>query len=73
LLGTLSDKPSALDGLEKDTILGSLDAPPRFDEVEDMTLDELTDDIKHFDKYVYGCSSIRDLVSTSTTIPLGFN
>jgi hypothetical protein len=47
--------------------------PPRFDDVENMTQDELTEEIKQFDRYLFGCAPIRDLVSTTTNIPLGFN
>jgi hypothetical protein len=55
-------------------MLGSIDGqPPRFDDVDSMTLDELTEDIKQFDRYLYGNAPIRDLVSVSTNIPLGFN
>jgi hypothetical protein len=53
---------------------GSTDSPPpRFDDVENMNQDELTEEIKQFERYLYGCAPIRDLVSTSTNIPLGFN
>jgi hypothetical protein len=66
--GLLESKESQLD------MLGSIDGqPPRFDDVDSMTLDELTEDIKQFDRYLYGNAPIRDLVSVSTNIPLGFN
>ena len=44
-----------------------------YEEINCMTLDELSEEIEHFPTKLALCASIRDLVAHSTIIPLGYN